>query len=210
MSGESGLNALAEHKDNIITPVSANEVAALVISNAGPANVGSGSGSGSAPAGGSESGDDATETTPTVPETTSETTPDAVPEATVPQTIPETAPEQEQVEPVAQAETTPVATGDYEEEVEESTPVVEQPTSEDDCDSEDTPKASASESSSPATPSKASSSSGSSSVQMYGQCGGKDFSGSTKCVSGAICKKMNEYYSQCIGSNSRVRRYVQV
>lgn len=205
MSGESGLNALAEHKDNIITPVSASEVAALVVSNAGPANVGSGSGS--APAGDSESGDDATETTPTAPETTPETTPqttsDAVPEATTPQTTPETAPEQEQsvpevdddeqVEPVAQAETEPVATGDCEEDVEE-----------------DTPKPSTSESSSPAIPTKDSSSSGSSSVQMYGQCGGKDFTGSTKCASGATCTKFNEYYSQCIGSNSRVRRYVQV
>ncbi|SPJ70484.1 related to bromodomain protein BDF1 [Fusarium torulosum] len=243
MSDKSGLNALAEHKDNIITPVSANEVAALVMSNAGPANVGSGSGS--APAGGSESDDDATETTPTAPETTPETTPqttpDAVPEATTPQTTPETAPEQEQsvpevdrdeqVEPVAQAETKPAATGDCEEEAEESTPVVEQPTSESECeeeaapsakaevkpvakeddyDSEDTPKASASESSSPATPSNGSSSSGSSSVQMYGQCGGKDFTGSTKCASGSTCKKVNEYYSQCLGSNSRVRRYVQV
>ncbi|KIL94115.1 hypothetical protein FAVG1_02677 [Fusarium avenaceum] len=205
MSDKSGLNALAEHKDNIITPVSASEVAALVVSNAGPANVGSGSGS--APAGDSESGDDATETTPTAPETTPETTPqttsDAVPEATTPQTTPETAPEQEQsvpevdddeqVEPVAQAETEPVATGDCEDDVEE-----------------DTPKPSASESSSPAIPTKDSSSSGSSSVQMYGQCGGKDFTGSTKCASGATCTKFNEYYSQCIGSNSRVRRYVQV
>ncbi|WZH46739.1 pectin lyase fold/virulence factor [Fusarium acuminatum] len=197
MSGESGLNALAEHKDNIITPVAASEVAALVVSNAGPANVGSGS----TPASGSESGDDATETTPTAPETTPETTPqttsDAVPEATTPQTTPETLPEQEEsvpeVEPVTQAETEPAATGDCEEDVEE-----------------DTPEASANESSSPATPSKDSSSSGSSSVQMYGQCGGKDFTGSTKCVSGATCTKFNEYYSQCIGSNSRVRRYVQV
>ncbi|CAJ0547053.1 Ff.00g016800.m01.CDS01 [Fusarium sp. VM40] len=203
MSGESGLNALAEHKDNIITPVSASEVAALVVSNAGPANVGSGSSSGSAPASDSESGDDATETTPTTPETTPQTTPDAVPEATTPQTTPKSAPEQEQsvpevdedeqVEPVAQAETEPVATGDCEEDVEE-----------------DTPKPSTSESSSPAIPTKDSSSSGSSSVQMYGQCGGKDFTGSTKCASGATCTKFNEYYSQCIGSNSRVRRYVQV
>lgn len=197
MSDKSGLNALAEHKDNIITPVSASEVAALVVSNAGPANVGSGSGS--APAGDSESGDDATETTPTAPETTPETTPqttsDAVPEATTPQTTPETAPEQEQSVPEVDddEQVEPVATGDCEDDVEE-----------------DTPKPSASESSSPAIPTKDSSSSGSSSVQMYGQCGGKDFTGSTKCASGATCTKFNEYYSQCIGSNSRVRRYVQV
>ncbi|KAM0258306.1 hypothetical protein ACHAPA_011303 [Fusarium lateritium] len=209
MSAEGGLNALAEHKDNIITPVSASEVAALVISNAGPANVGSGSSSGSAPASGSESGDDATETTPTTPETTPETTPDAVPETT-PETTPETAPEQEEAEPVAQAETEPVATGDDEEETEESTPVAEEPASDDECDSEETPEPSASETSSPATPSKDASSSGSSSVQMYGQCGGKDFTGSTECAAGTTCKKMNEYYSQCIGSNSRVRRHMQV
>ncbi|KAI1068684.1 hypothetical protein LB507_006187 [Fusarium sp. FIESC RH6] len=49
--------------------------------------------------------------------------------------------------------------------------------------------------------------SGSSTVQMYGQCGGANFSGSTKCAAGSTCKKVNDYYSQCLG-NSRVRRYM--
>ncbi|KAF5667251.1 bromodomain-containing protein [Fusarium heterosporum] len=220
MSGESGLNAVAKHKDNIITPVAASEVAALVLSDAGPANVGSGTVSDSAPAGDSDSDEDATKTTPATPENTPQTTPDTVTEATTPQTTPEATPEQEQnltetdydeqVEPISEAETTPATTDDCEETTESATPVVEAPASQDDCDSEDTPEASSSESSSSATPSGDSSSSGSSSVQMYGQCGGANFTGSTKCASGSTCKKMNEYYSQCIGSNSRIRRYVQV
>ncbi|KAF4998677.1 hypothetical protein FGRMN_3003 [Fusarium graminum] len=206
MSGESGLNAVAKHKDNIITPVAASEVAALVISGAGPSNVSSVTAPDSAPSGDSASDEDATETTPATPENTPQATPDAAPEPE--QSLPETDYD-EQVEPATEAETTPATTEDCEETTESATPVVGAPASEDDCDSGDTTQASSSESSSSATPS-GDSSSGSSSVQMYGQCGGTNFTGSTKCVSGATCKKMNEYYSQCIGSNSRIRRYVQV
>ncbi|RPD82337.1 cellulase-domain-containing protein [Lentinus tigrinus ALCF2SS1-7] len=32
----------------------------------------------------------------------------------------------------------------------------------------------------------------------YQQCGGINFSGSTECVSGTVCTKLNDYYSQCL------------
>jgi cellulase len=34
-------------------------------------------------------------------------------------------------------------------------------------------------------------------VAEYGQCGGTNYSGSTNCVSGTTCKKVNDYYYQC-------------
>ncbi|KAI1856829.1 hypothetical protein JX265_011470 [Neoarthrinium moseri] len=48
-------------------------------------------------------------------------------------------------------------------------------------------------------PASATPTSGSStgSVALYGQCGGKGFTGSTTCASGT-CTVMNEYYSQCV------------
>ncbi|KAL6705339.1 hypothetical protein ACN47E_007149 [Coniothyrium glycines] len=33
---------------------------------------------------------------------------------------------------------------------------------------------------------------------LYQQCGGIGFSGSTSCVSGAYCSKVNDYYAQCL------------
>jgi hypothetical protein len=39
---------------------------------------------------------------------------------------------------------------------------------------------------------------GSSSVSRWGQCGGASYVGSTSCVNGAVCTKMNPYYSQCL------------
>ncbi|KAF7551313.1 hypothetical protein G7Z17_g5091 [Cylindrodendrum hubeiense] len=33
---------------------------------------------------------------------------------------------------------------------------------------------------------------------LYGQCGGKTWTGATTCVSGSFCQYYNEYYSQCI------------
>ncbi|RDW77944.1 carbohydrate esterase family 16 protein [Coleophoma crateriformis] len=35
-------------------------------------------------------------------------------------------------------------------------------------------------------------------VAMYGQCGGSGFTGSTTCVSGAVCQYQNDFYSQCV------------
>ncbi|KAL2069371.1 hypothetical protein VTL71DRAFT_15709 [Oculimacula yallundae] len=35
-------------------------------------------------------------------------------------------------------------------------------------------------------------------VPAYGQCGGKDWTGSKTCASGSCCVATNEYYSQCI------------
>lgn len=33
---------------------------------------------------------------------------------------------------------------------------------------------------------------------LYGQCGGQGWGGSTSCVSGSVCNKINDYYSQCV------------
>ncbi|KAF5640130.1 bromodomain protein [Fusarium sp. NRRL 25303] len=195
LKGESGLNAVAKNKDNIITPVSASEVTALVLGSVGPANVGSGSNSGSgsdsAPSQSPESGNDATETTPATPETTPESTSE-----TAPETTPEAVNEQEALP--EETETEPVASDDCEEET-DGTPfkTEEDPVATDECDDEIEAAA------------DSSSSAGSSTAQMYGQCGGKNWTGATTCPSGTSCKKMNDYYSQCVGSNSRVRRYVQ-
>ncbi|KAF4440960.1 hypothetical protein FACUT_2989 [Fusarium acutatum] len=253
LKGESGLNAVAKNKDNIITPVSASEVTALVLGSVGPANVGSGSDS--APSQSPESGNDATETTPVTPGTTPETTPETAPETT-PEAVNEQealpdCPEETESEPVANAEVKPVASNDCEEEA-DATPskTEEKPVATGDCNDEieaaaDTSSETEQKPTAPATPSKqasstnddcdeepkaevkpvatgdcdeeqtseaaaaSSSSTGSSTAQMYGQCGGKNWTGATTCPSGTSCKKMNDYYSQCIGSNSRVRRYVQ-
>jgi lytic cellulose monooxygenase (C1-hydroxylating) len=32
----------------------------------------------------------------------------------------------------------------------------------------------------------------------WGQCGGNGYTGPTKCVSGSVCNKLNDYYSQCV------------
>ncbi|KAJ3119303.1 hypothetical protein HK098_005605 [Nowakowskiella sp. JEL0407] len=39
-------------------------------------------------------------------------------------------------------------------------------------------------------------------VAVYGQCGGKTYSGSTTCASGNTCKYVNDYYSQCLPGSS--------
>ncbi|KAF5530912.1 pectine lyase F [Fusarium mexicanum] len=200
LKGESGLNAVAKNKDNIITPVSASEVTALVLGSVGPANVGSGSNSGSGsdstPSQSPESGNDATETTPA---TTPETTPESTPE-TAPETTPEAVNEQEALPDYPEeTEVEPVASDDCEETDATPSKTEEKPVATGDCDEEETSEAAA----------DSSSSTGSSTAQMYGQCGGKNWTGATTCPSGSSCKKMNDYYSQCIGSNSRVRRYVQ-
>jgi hypothetical protein len=127
------------------------------------------------------------------------------------------------------AEAKPVATSDCDDEIEaaadsssetgqkptaSATPSKQASSSSDDCDEE--PEAEAKpvatgdcdEGETFEAAADSSSSSGST-AQMYGQCGGKNWTGATTCPSGTSCKKMNDYYSQCIGSNSRVRRYVQ-
>ncbi|KAF5869297.1 putative carbohydrate esterase family 16 protein [Botrytis fragariae] len=35
-------------------------------------------------------------------------------------------------------------------------------------------------------------------VALYGQCGGSGFTGSTSCVSGAVCQSQNAFYYQCV------------
>jgi endo-1,4-beta-xylanase len=37
---------------------------------------------------------------------------------------------------------------------------------------------------------------------LWGQCGGQGWSGSTSCVSGAVCEKVNDWYSQCVPGSS--------
>ncbi|KAL5345288.1 hypothetical protein ACLOAV_009658 [Pseudogymnoascus australis] len=36
---------------------------------------------------------------------------------------------------------------------------------------------------------------------LYGQCGGKEWTGPTQCVAGACCSTGNEWYSQCLPGN---------
>jgi hypothetical protein len=50
--------------------------------------------------------------------------------------------------------------------------------------------------SSAAAPAPSATASGS--VAAYGQCGGKSYSGATRCISGYTCKAQNDYYSQCV------------
>ncbi|RFN46324.1 hypothetical protein FIE12Z_9440 [Fusarium flagelliforme] len=100
---------------------------------------------------------------------------------------------------------TPVADCDEEEPTAKAEPKPAAPQK--DCDDEEEGvQAAAKDTPAKETPKKEEAS-GSSTVQMYGQCGGANFSGSTKCAAGSTCKKVNEYYSQCLG-NSRVRRYM--
>ena len=40
--------------------------------------------------------------------------------------------------------------------------------------------------------------SASASVAAWGQCGGMSYTGETACASGLVCKKQNDYYSQCV------------
>ncbi|KAL0931399.1 pectin lyase F-1-like protein 3 [Colletotrichum truncatum] len=40
-------------------------------------------------------------------------------------------------------------------------------------------------------------------AQQWGQCGGKSYTGPTKCVAGTSCVVQNEWYSQCLSSASR-------
>jgi hypothetical protein len=37
-----------------------------------------------------------------------------------------------------------------------------------------------------------------SAAAAYGQCGGANWTGSTTCASGYVCKVQNDYYSQCV------------
>ncbi|OQR83091.1 hypothetical protein THRCLA_23187, partial [Thraustotheca clavata] len=37
---------------------------------------------------------------------------------------------------------------------------------------------------------------------LWEQCGGKDYTVSTKCATGLVCSKQDEWYSQCIPGTS--------
>ena len=41
-------------------------------------------------------------------------------------------------------------------------------------------------------------------VELYGQCGGSNYSGDTDCASGACCTEFNEWYSQCVACSESV------
>lgn len=41
---------------------------------------------------------------------------------------------------------------------------------------------------------------------LYGQCGGQDWSGATCCQSGAVCQVQDTYYSQCVPADSLLQR----
>jgi hypothetical protein len=40
---------------------------------------------------------------------------------------------------------------------------------------------------------------------LYGQCGGQDYTGRTKCEKPFVCKKKNDYYSQCLEDPSTTK-----
>lgn len=40
---------------------------------------------------------------------------------------------------------------------------------------------------------------------LYGQCGGKDYTGRTKCEKPFVCQKQNDYYSQCLEDPSATK-----
>jgi cellulase len=46
-------------------------------------------------------------------------------------------------------------------------------------------------------------------VPMYGQCGGINYEGATKCATGSSCQKQNDFYYQCVGGQA-VRRSPRV
>ncbi|KAM0183837.1 hypothetical protein ACHAPF_000282 [Botrytis cinerea] len=47
-------------------------------------------------------------------------------------------------------------------------------------------------------------------VALYGQCGGSGFSGSTSCVSGAVCQSQNAFYYQCVAGAATATSAVEV
>jgi hypothetical protein len=40
---------------------------------------------------------------------------------------------------------------------------------------------------------------------LYGQCGGQDYTGRTKCEKPFVCKEKNDYYSQCLEDPSATK-----
>merc|ERR1712000_437203 len=130
MSSSSALQPFSSLTDSLVVPVAASEVASLVSSNAGPANLGS-----------------------------SAATPDPAPEVEEP----------------------PVEEEEEEVPVEEEEPEVEEPETEE-----------------PAAPSAEE-------VGQWQQCGGNNWTGSTKCAAGLSCVAHNEWYSQCLSSAARLK-----
>ncbi|KAG9253988.1 pectin lyase fold/virulence factor [Emericellopsis atlantica] len=120
MSSRSALQPFSSLTDVLVVPVAASEVASLVSSNAGPANLGS-----------------------------SAATPDPAPEAAEPPADDEPAEEEAEAEE-------------------------------------------------PAAPSAEE-------VPQWQQCGGNNWTGSTKCAAGLSCVAHNEWYSQCLSSAARLK-----
>ncbi|TGO87286.1 hypothetical protein BPOR_0236g00090 [Botrytis porri] len=47
-------------------------------------------------------------------------------------------------------------------------------------------------------------------VALYGQCGGTGFTGSTTCVSGAVCQSQNAFYYQCVAGTGTATSAAEV
>ncbi|THV46792.1 hypothetical protein BGAL_0359g00050 [Botrytis galanthina] len=47
-------------------------------------------------------------------------------------------------------------------------------------------------------------------VALYGQCGGTGFTGSTSCVSGAVCQSQNAFYYQCVAGAATATSVAEV
>ncbi|KDN45979.1 hypothetical protein RSAG8_04486, partial [Rhizoctonia solani AG-8 WAC10335] len=45
---------------------------------------------------------------------------------------------------------------------------------------------------------------------LFAQCGGIGWTGSTTCVSGAVCTKINDYYYQCLAAGSTTTTSIPV
>ncbi|OQR88711.1 hypothetical protein ACHHYP_06675, partial [Achlya hypogyna] len=65
------------------------------------------------------------------------------------------------------------------------------------------PKPSSKPSHKPTHAPKPSSKPASGTKKAWEQCGGKDYTGSTQCASGAVCVKQDEWYSQCVPKRLR-------
>lgn len=177
LNADSVLTTMAAVKDSLVEPLSADEVAAHVKANAGPANLGSSNAS-TTPSEtvNNEIVDPTNSTTPAAP-VSSDT--DEAPAAT------------------SEAAATPIAS---------ETPVASSPAAAEPVASSPAAAQPAQPTGSPSTGSGSDSGSSAGSVSAYGQCGGQGYTGATTCVSGYTCTKHNDWYSQCVTTSAKFRR----
>jgi hypothetical protein len=184
--GESSsvISTMAKISKYLVTPIDANEVAALVIANAGPANVGASSdASGSATGKITESAAIPASNTAKTPVTTAVSTRAAVVTSAI-------------ASPVLVSET------ECDDWVEASTSAIASPVlvSDPECDNGGEV--------STTVPAAAQATGEASVAKLYERCGGEGFTGPTACESGTICKEWNPWYSQCIATSARARRKI--